>query len=86
MILTVQYAGTAFRKSALFSQSHTYYIEMACNKQNGAGSGSEIAPPLPNQAFTLNRAGVAVINVPCEKLYRDIEVLHSFAEVGVRWW
>ena len=74
--------STTTRRMFCLYFSHDYYIEMACNTLFGAGDGSQIAPPSPTKTFTLNQAEVALVNVPCEKLYRDIEVLHSFAEVS----
>jgi len=61
-------------------ETHTIYIEMACNGMFGcAPGGDSIQPPDPNKRFPLTRAEIVAVNLQARQLYIDIWIIGDAA-------
>ena len=60
--------------------SHTFYIEMACNGMFGNGAGGDIIqPPDMGKYFTLTTADIVAVNLEARALYVDFWIIGDAA-------
>ena len=59
--------------------THTFYIEMACNVMFGNGEGDTIQPPNPNHYYQLNTADIVAVNLEARALYIDFWIIGDAA-------
>ena len=61
-------------------ESHTFYIEMACNGMFGNPPGGDsIQPPDPNKYFELTQCEIVAVNLEARALYIDFWILADAA-------
>ncbi|KAL8862895.1 MAG: hypothetical protein Q9178_000837 [Gyalolechia marmorata] len=60
-------------------QSHTFYIEMACNVMFGNAIGDIIQPPNPNRYYQLKLADIVAVNLEARALFVDFWIIGDAA-------
>ncbi|KAL8912339.1 MAG: hypothetical protein Q9171_002626 [Xanthocarpia ochracea] len=60
-------------------ESHTFYIEMACNVMFGNAIGDIIQPPNPNRYFQLKLADIVAVNLEARALFVDFWIIGDAA-------
>lgn len=56
-------------------KTHTFYIEMACNKMFGNADSDSIQPPNPDRYYQLNTARITAVNVEARQLFVDFWII-----------
>lgn len=71
---------TSFRDG----KSHTFYIEMACNRMFGNHPGGDIIqPPDPNKYFNLHTADIVAVNQEARALFFDFWIIGGMTIVSL---
>ncbi|CAG0887056.1 unnamed protein product [Cyprideis torosa] len=69
------YVLTEAEKKDASSRSITFFVEMACNEDFGAGGDKFLTPPNETRTYKLEKADLALFNQEAYKLLMDLEVL-----------